>query len=63
MNVLVKGWKNLTWYVGEIMGDSAYERYLARHNAVHSDVTPMTEREFWRDRVNFDETNHSTGCC
>ncbi len=63
MNVLVKGWKNLTWYVGEIMGDSAYERYLARHNVVHPEETPMTEREFWRDRVNFDETNHSTGCC
>ncbi|SNU02066.1 Uncharacterized short protein YbdD, DUF466 family [Ruaniaceae bacterium KH17] len=63
MATLVKAWQSFTWYVHQLMGDSAYDNYLARHRVVHPDHEPMTKREFWRDRVQFDETNHSTGCC
>lgn len=63
MILLGKAWRHVTWYVGQLMGDSAYENYLARHRVRHPDHEPMSKREFWRDRIAFDETNHSTGCC
>lgn len=47
----------------DFMGDSAYERYVERHKREHPDHAPLSEREFWRARRTFDETNHSTGCC
>ena len=51
------------WYTRQLMGDSAYENYLARHAAVHPDHPPMTEREFWRWRDDFNEDNVQSGCC
>lgn len=45
------------------MGDSAYENYLAKHQATHPDVAPMTEKEFWRWRDDFNEDNVQSGCC
>ncbi|MDO4887840.1 MAG: YbdD/YjiX family protein [Actinomycetaceae bacterium] len=47
----------------EFTGESAYERYVERHRREHPDHEPMTERQFWRLRADFDEANVSTGCC
>ena len=31
-----------------VVGERAYENYLAHHTAQHPDTPPMSEREFWR---------------
>jgi uncharacterized short protein YbdD (DUF466 family) len=56
--------KAVRWYVRELMGDSAYERYLARFRlgqACSDGAEPLTEREFWRRRSDAQETE--ARCC
>ncbi|MBE6478500.1 MAG: YbdD/YjiX family protein [Propionibacteriaceae bacterium] len=47
----------------DFTGESAYDRYLLRHSLEHPGHEPMSERQFWRARVDFDEENVSSGCC
>lgn len=47
----------------DFTGESAYDRYVERHAREHPDHEPMTERQFWRARADFEEGNVSTGCC
>lgn len=47
----------------DFTGESAYDTYLARHTRHHPDHPPLTKREFWRQRADFDEQNVQTGCC
>ena len=49
-------WRDLT-------GESAYEKYVARHRREHPDHEPMSERQWWRARADFDDRNVSTSCC
>jgi len=56
----------LAWYVKAVSGEDAYERYLAHHESVHGtaeSVPAMTEREFWRDRTDRQDTNPQGRCC
>lgn len=47
----------------DFTGESAYDHYVERHRREHPDHEPMTARQFWRARADFDEENVSTGCC
>lgn len=49
-------WRDLT-------GESAYEKYVARHRREHPDCEPMSAREFWRVRSAAAEDGVTTGCC
>lgn len=49
-------WRDLT-------GESAYEKYVARHRREHPDCEPMPAREFWRARSEAAEDGVTTGCC
>lgn len=49
-------WRDLT-------GESAYEKYVARHRREHPDCEPMSAREFWRARSEAAEGGVTTGCC
>jgi uncharacterized short protein YbdD (DUF466 family) len=56
----------LAWYVRAVSGEDAYERYLAHHQSAHgagSAVPALTEREFWRDRTDRQDTNPQGRCC
>lgn len=56
--------KAVAWYMGELMGDSAYRAYLAHHAATHAAVEPpMTEREYWRCRMDEQDQNPGARCC
>ena len=55
--------KKVGWYIHQVMGDSAYDNYLEKHRRVHPDKKPLTKREFWRERDDFNEGNVQTGCC
>lgn len=47
----------------DFTGESAYERYVQRHRREHPGHAPMSARQWWRARAEFDENNVSTGCC
>lgn len=53
----------IRWYTREFFGDTAYERYVARHKIDHPDHPPMCERDFWRMRDRDAEDQVQTGCC
>jgi len=52
------------------MGDDAWDKYRAHHEAAHRDADPshhaermMTEREFWRDQTDRQDANPQGRCC
>lgn len=68
--LLRRSWHHVTrvasgirWYVHELMGDTAYAKYVARHEALHPGVEPLTERAFWRQRTDEAERAPVARCC
>jgi uncharacterized short protein YbdD (DUF466 family) len=66
--------KRIAWYFTALMGDDAYRKYREHYESVHqnnahgpgSDVHTaalMTEREFWRDRTDRQDSNPQGRCC
>ncbi|GAB2456043.1 uncharacterized short protein YbdD (DUF466 family) [Conyzicola lurida] len=56
--------RGIRWYVRGVMGEDAYEKYLAHAATVHGEgATVMTEREFWRDRTDRQDTAPEGRCC
>ena len=45
------------------MGADAYDRYCAHLAAHHPDQQPQTEREFWREHMDWMERNPQGRCC
>lgn len=60
----VLGWlRGVRWYVGELMGDHDYARYVAHLRAHHPGAPIPTEREYWRRRHAEAEANPQSRCC
>lgn len=59
--LLGRGLRAVRWYVRELLGDSAYDRYVTRHAREHPGHPPVPEREFWRERSRGQGTG--PGCC
>lgn len=57
--VLTRAWS----YVGAVMGDHDYERYVAHHDARHPGVPALSERDYWRMRHDEQEANPQGRCC
>lgn len=55
--------RGIRWYVTELMGDTAYATYVAHHARHHPDEEPMTERQFWRQRMDDQDRNPGARCC
>jgi uncharacterized short protein YbdD (DUF466 family) len=56
----------LAWYVKGVMGEDAYDKYRVHHDSVHGTESTgpvMTEREFWRDQTDRQDTNPQGRCC
>lgn len=52
------------WILRGVMGEHAYDAYLAHHRATHPESeAPMTAREFWRDKTDAQERNPEGRCC
>ena len=67
-----EGALSVAWYVKGLVGEDAYEKYVAHHasacktDAAGSDGAPhplMTEREFWRDQTDRQDQNPQGRCC
>lgn len=55
--------RSLSWYVTSLMGDRAYETWVAHLAVEHPEQTPVSEREFWKQRYREQETTPGARCC
>lgn len=55
--------RRVRWWVGELMGDHDYARYVAHVRRHHPGTPVPTEREYWRDRHAAADTNPGSRCC
>jgi uncharacterized short protein YbdD (DUF466 family) len=53
----------LVWYARALLGEDAYEHYIAYHRKSGCHSAPMTEKEFWRDRMDRQDKNPEGRCC
>jgi uncharacterized short protein YbdD (DUF466 family) len=60
---LLRAWRNLRWWVGSVLGDTAYARYVEHLRRLHPDAPVPTEREYWRERYAEQDANPGARCC
>jgi uncharacterized short protein YbdD (DUF466 family) len=63
MNGVKAGFRCFAQYLGGVLGADAYRKYLEHHVAAGHLAPPMTEREFWRDRTDSQDSNPQGRCC
>lgn len=63
VDTLRRAGRDLRWYVHSIMGDNAYQHYVAHQRVHHPEEPVPTEREFWIARHAEAEANPKTRCC
>ena len=75
MNILAgvrTGARGVVWYLKGLLGEDAYEKYVAHHAAtcetdgaglVGAQHALMTAREFWRDQTDRQDQNPQGRCC
>jgi uncharacterized short protein YbdD (DUF466 family) len=55
--------RRVRWYLREVSGESAYDRYVGSHRTAHPDVPVMSRREFERRRMAEREGRPESRCC
>jgi uncharacterized short protein YbdD (DUF466 family) len=60
---LAAGARAFTAFVQGVLGEDAYRKYLQHREATHCDEPVLTEREFWRDRMDRQDANPQSRCC
>ena len=55
--------RQVRWYVGSLMGDNHYQRYLAHRHRDHPGEPVLSEAQYWRMRHRHAETNPGARCC
>jgi uncharacterized short protein YbdD (DUF466 family) len=55
--------RGVRWYLREVTGETAYERYVAHMRAEHADQPVMSRRDFERRRQEQREGRQSARCC
>jgi uncharacterized short protein YbdD (DUF466 family) len=64
VDLVRRGCRGVAWYVRDLMGDNAYRVYLEHHRTQHGpEHPPLTEREFWRQRMDEQDRNPGARCC
>lgn len=54
---------SIRWYMTMLMGDRAYDVYIAHHRAHHPEAPVPTERQFWCERMDEQDRNPGARCC
>jgi uncharacterized short protein YbdD (DUF466 family) len=55
--------RGVKWYVREVSGETAYERYVEHVRREHPDAVVMSRRDFERLRQDERERNPRARCC
>lgn len=63
LHLVLRTGRGIRWYMTTLMGDTAYATYVAHQRRVHPDEEPMTERQFWRQKMDDQDRNPGARCC
>jgi uncharacterized short protein YbdD (DUF466 family) len=64
LGILKRGCRGISWYIHNLMGDNAYQNYLEHHRSHHGpQLAPLSERQFWRQRMDDQDRNPGARCC
>ena len=55
--------RQIRWYIGALMGDTDYRRYVAYRQRTHAGEPVLTEAEYWRMRYAEADNNPGARCC
>ena len=55
--------RGVRWYLREVSGESAYDRYVAHMRAQHESQPVMSRRDFERGRQDARESQQRARCC
>jgi hypothetical protein len=55
--------RQIRWYIGALMGDTHYQRYLDYRSRVHPGEPILSERDYWRLRHEGTESSPNPRCC
>lgn len=61
--MVTRGARAVAWYVTSLMGERAYDHYVAHQRREHPGGEPISEREFWIARYRDQELSPTSGCC
>jgi uncharacterized short protein YbdD (DUF466 family) len=53
----------VAWYLREVSGETAYDRYVAHRLARHPSEPVLSRREFYRWRMDERDANPGARCC
>lgn len=60
---LLRGLRGFAAYFRAVLGADAYRKYLEHHESCGHSMAPMSERQFWRDRMDRQDSNPQGRCC
>jgi len=63
VNAILEGFRGFARYFGGVLGADAYAKYLEHHTTTGHEAAPMSEREFWRDHTDRQDSNPQGRCC
>lgn len=55
--------RTLVRFFRDVMGEDAYPKYLAHHAASGCTGPALTEREFWKEKMDRQDRNPGSRCC
>lgn len=55
--------RQIGWYIGSLMGDNHYSRYLEHRRRTHQGEPVLSERDYWKLRHRAAELNPQSRCC
>ena len=60
---MVTAARALSWYITSLMGDRAYDVYVAHLALEHPGRVPVPERQYWRERYREQDEKPGARCC
>ncbi|WP_240741265.1 YbdD/YjiX family protein [Microbacterium oleivorans] len=63
LDLVLRTGRGIRWYMTTLMGDTAYATYVAHQRRVHPNEEPVTERQFWRQKMDDQDRNPGARCC
>jgi len=55
--------RQIGWYIGTLMGDTHYRRYVEHRRRTHPGEPVLNEAEYWKMRHRNTETSPNPRCC
>lgn len=60
---VVRACRGVRWYVREVTGESAYDRYVEHETRAHPGAAVLDRRDFERRRQDLEDARPQQRCC